>query len=121
MLFYKSRAMAFRRGRLADPIRHINGVEIAGVQEPVDGIEIDVVGVHMILLFPAYFAHCRSAARTPRLGTNDVVLAIRFIPYRHHGDAILGSHPARPQLCARLMGKAISTPSEFLLRVTDIV
>ena len=40
------------RGQLADAIRDVNRVEVAGLQEAVHGLQGDVIGIAKILLLP---------------------------------------------------------------------
>ena len=48
-----------RRGGLADGRGDVQRVEIAGIDEAVHGAQVDVIGVHVVGMFPAQFADGR--------------------------------------------------------------
>ena len=100
---------AIRLGRLPDCRRHVQRVEIAGVDEAVHGAEIDVIGVHVIRPRPAGLPHRIIGGSTHACGfrTHDAVLAIRFVPDGDHGDAAVRGHRASLQLGLGLMRETV--------------
>ena len=100
---------AIRFGRLADGRRHVERVEIAGVDEAVHRAEVDVVGIHVIGLRPAGLPHCLIGGGTHAGGfrTDDAVLAIRFVPDGDDGDAAVRRHHASLQLGLGLVRKTV--------------
>ena len=73
-----------RGGGLADGGGDVEGVEIAGVDEAIDGVEVDVVGVDVVGLLPAEGGdglHRRRRARwrvpSPRCRVRDWIYSRR--------------------------------------------
>ena len=107
---------AVRAGRLADGRGYVEGVEIAGVDEAIDGAEVDVIGVHVVGLFPAGLAYrcIGGGAHAGGFRADDAVLAIRFIPDRDDGDAAGRRHHASLQLSLGLVRETVPyTDGEF--------
>ena len=77
-----------RRGGLADGRGDVERVEIAGIDEAVHRAQVDVIGVHVVGMFPAQFTDGRigGGPHAARFGSDDQVLAIRFVPDGDHGD-----------------------------------
>ena len=44
-------------GRLSDKVGHVDGEKVRAVKVLVDGVHIDMVGVHMPSLVPVKFSH----------------------------------------------------------------
>jgi hypothetical protein len=80
------------RGRLPDRIGHIDCVEVAGREEPIDRFEPDMVGVHMVRFLPAEFLDrgVRGGPHATRLGADNGVFAVGFVPYRDDFDPAFG-------------------------------
>src|ERR1017187_8764590 len=80
---------AIRLGRLADGRGYIERVEIAGLDEAIHGAEVDMIGVHVVRVFPARLPHrlFGGGAHAGGLRTHDAVLAIRLVPDGDYGDA----------------------------------
>ena len=97
-------------GGLADVIGDIEGEEIAGRDEAIHRLEVDVVGIQQILARPAEFGHglVGGVAGGLRLGADDVVLAVRLVPDRCDVDAeVLGGDEGL-ELCVRAVGEAVT-------------
>ena len=101
---------AVRLGRLADGIGDVDREEIAGGDEAVHRVEVDVVGIHVIGLRPAGLPHrlIGGGAHAGGFGADDDVLAIRFVPDGNDVDAALRRHHARPQLRLGLVREAVA-------------
>ena len=71
---------------LADAVGHVDGVEVAVRNEPVDIRQAHMVGIDVVLALPAGRRGCRVScgALIGRRRANDRVLTIRFVP--HDGD-----------------------------------
>ena len=112
-----------RGGGLADRIGHVDGVEIAGGEEAVHGFEADVVGVHVIGLLPAQFAH-RGVGGRPhagRRGADGGVLAVRLVPDRDDLGALFGGQHAGAQLRLGLVREPVADADRvFRQRQHDI-
>ena len=107
-----------RRGSgLADGRGDVEGVEIAGLDEAADGAQVDVIGVHVVGMFPAQFADggIGGSLHAAGFGTDDEVLAIRLVPDGDHGDTGLFGHDASCQLRLSLMREAVSHSNRELL------
>ena len=106
-----------RGGGLADGRGDVQRIEIAGIDEAIDGAQVDVIGIHVVGMFPAEFTDGRigGGPHAGRFGTDDEVLAIRFVPDGDHGDAGLPGHDASCQLRLGLMGEAVSHSNRELL------
>jgi hypothetical protein len=106
-----------RRGGLADGRGDVQRVEIAGIDEAVHRAQVDVIGVHVVRMFPAQFTDGRigGGLHAARFGADDQVLAIRFVPDGDHGDAGLCGHDASCQLRLCLMREAVSHSNRELL------
>ena len=91
-----------RRGGLADGRGDVQRVEIAGVDEAVHGAQVDVIGVHVVGMFPAQFADGRigGGPHAAGFGSDDQVLAIRFVPDGDHGDAADSAAMTQAVSCA---------------------
>src|SRR5260370_35390611 len=77
--------------RTADCVGDIDGEKVARFEKALDGVEVDVVRVDEILAWPSQFANrgIGSRARAARLGPDDLVLAIGFVPHRDDGTTLL--------------------------------
>ena len=67
-----------RAGGFADAVGHVNREEIRGRDETIHRFEPDVVGVHMVRIFPAECFHRRIGfgAQTGRLGADEGMFAV---------------------------------------------
>ena len=76
-------------GRLSREIRDVQREEIAGIHEPVDVLQADVVGVHMVFAVEGIRTHggFDGVADVHRACPDDRVLAVGFVPYRRDGRA----------------------------------
>ena len=109
MVFHKRRhRIAF--GRLPNEIRHVDGEEIGATKILVDCIHVNVVGIHVPALIPAKGRNCPlgSVVNTLRLRTDEVVLAVGFVPNRNHLDPLLSQFHTRLQLRCSLMCKPVA-------------
>ena len=106
----EERRNVLRLGRLADHVRHIQGKEVAGIEEALHRLQVDVVRVEKVRLAPAHLLHChvRRGARLHRLGANDGVLAVRLVPHRNDLNARVSGLHACGKLGLRLVGKAVA-------------
>jgi hypothetical protein len=94
----------------ADLVRNVDGKEVAGLQEAIYCLQVDVIGIAEVRLRPVQFVD-RSIRGRPRLhgvGTDDGVLSIGFIPHRHYQHSRISGLRAGLELGACLMGKAVS-------------
>ena len=96
--------------RTADGVGDIDGEEVAGRQEAIDGIEIDVVSVHIIRVCPAERAHGGIGGRASAgwFRAHGLVLTVGFVPDRNDGDALFGGAHAGGQLGLPLVRKTVS-------------
>ena len=108
MPFYKG-SNCVRTGRFGNPIGHVDGVEVASGQKPVNRIEIDMVSVNVVGIAPASLTHgcVGGSAHAVGFGADNVVFAIRLVPHRHDNDAVLGRQNASLQLGSGLVGEAV--------------
>ena len=98
------------RGGFADAVRHVNGEEIRRRDEPIHRFEPDMVGVHMIGIFPAERLHrrIRFGPQAGRLGADEGVLAVGFVPDRNEDRAQFRRLHARVKLRLALMAKTVA-------------
>ncbi|MFT3771667.1 MAG: hypothetical protein QM820_40160 [Minicystis sp.] len=108
-LFAKPRAAALPLS-LAEEVGHIEGEEVARVEESIDGGEADVIGVDMIGGAPAERGgrEIRLEAHALWHGVDHRVLSVRLVPHRHYLDAARSGHEERAELGAALMPEAIA-------------
>ena len=101
---------------LADQISHIQRKEIAGVEKAVHRLEVDVIGVEEVGLRPSQFLHgcVRRCARLHRLGSDDRVLSVGFIPHRHNFNTGIGSQYTCGKLGLRLVSETIANANRKL-------
>ncbi len=99
-----------RVGGFADVIGDIEGEEITWGDEAVHGLEIDVVGIEQVGAGPAeiFDRGIGSIAGGLRLGTDDVVLAVGFVPDRADVDAEFFGGDEGLELGMRAIGETIS-------------
>ena len=93
-----------------DGVGDVYGEEVAGGNEAIDGIEIDVVGVHIIRACPAERAH-GGVGGLPCAGgfrADNLMLTVGFVPDRDDGDALFGGAHAGSELRLSLMRKTVS-------------
>src|SRR5215213_8438473 len=111
----------FRRG-LADGVGHVERVEVARLDEAVNGVESYVVCVHAEGLVPAEFFNRRLRGRQDarRLGADNRMLPERLVPDGRHLDAAPGRLHARAQLRLRLMGEAVADPERVFLQPQSV-
>ncbi len=97
-------------GRLADEIRNVDGVEVAGREEAIYGAEIDVVGVAEIWLRPSERLNRGVGGWRVRrrFGSDDGVLAIGFVPDGSDFDSVFGGEDAGFELGFGLMREAVA-------------
>ena len=113
----RERCHVRRGGGLTDGRGDIQRIEIAGLDEAVDGAQVDVIGIHVVGMFPAEFTDSGIGGdlHAAGFGTDDEVLAIRFVPHGDDGDAGLPGHDASCQLRLGLMREAVSHSNRELL------
>src|ERR1035437_8469283 len=107
---------AVRLGRLADGRGYVQRVEIACLDEAVHGTQVDVIGVHVVRLFPARLPHrlIGGGAHAGGLRAHDAMPAIGFVPDGDYGDAAGRSHHASLQLRLGLVRETVpDTEGEF--------
>ena len=97
-------------GGFAGEIRHVERVEIAGREEPIHGLQPDVVGIDVVRLVPAERLH-----RGVRLGpdivgpaVDDGVFAVGLVPDRVNAQAGVTRLENGLELRAALAGKAVA-------------
>jgi hypothetical protein len=97
-------------GGFSDVIGDIEGEEIAGRDEAIDGLEIDVVGIQQILARPVEVGDglVGGVAGGLRLGTDDVVLTVGFVPDRGDVDAEFLGGDEGLELGVRAVGETIA-------------
>jgi hypothetical protein len=76
-------------GQLADRVGHIDREKVARVEEPVDRLEADVVGVNEPWMrpLPRRDGGARRRPDAGRLAADEAVFAVRLVPDRRHDDA----------------------------------
>jgi len=99
-----------RRRRLADIVRHIQGKEIAPRDKPIDRLQVDVVGIDIIVFVPAkgFDRRIRLFAEGNRLAFDDGVFAKGLVPHRINVEAIRLRLEDRLKLRVTLMSEAIA-------------
>ena len=82
----------FVGGGLADGVRHVDGEEVTGREELVDGAEPDVVGVDEVVALPpaALDGRIGFGAHVFGSGADEGMLPVGLVPHRRDG------HPALP-------------------------
>jgi len=111
------------RCRLPNKVSHVDGVEIAGVEETVDGFEGDVVGVAEVFQLPIERLDSGIGGLSYRrgFGADDLMLAVRLIPYWNDYDPIVESLHACLQLCFSLVREPVSCPNGILAKFQALV
>src|ERR1700686_2039836 len=105
----KRRNLCIRR-RPANKVRDIQSIEIAWFDIAVNGVEIDVIGVHVPWFIPTGLPH-RNLGRglyARGLGAYNQVLAIGFVPDRSNLDTPFRSQLKSTQLRSCLMREAVA-------------
>ena len=99
-----------RVGGFADAVGHVNREEIRRRHETVHRFEADMVGVHMIGIFPAKRLHRRIGfgPQTGRLGADEGVFAVGFVPDRDECRAQFRRQDAGTELRPALMAKTVA-------------
>ena len=103
-------------GGLANVIGNVEGEEITGSDEAVDGGEVDVVGIEEVFTFPAEVGDglVGSIAGGLRLGADDFVLAVRLVPSGADVDTEFLGGDEGLELGVSAVGEAIAdSESEF--------
>ena len=92
------------RDRLADRIGYVDGIEVAGVREPVHRGEVDMVRVHEVRLPPSTLPDSGVGflADSAGLRPDNSMLPVGLVPHRRHGNPVFRGQDARPQLRAPL-------------------
>ena len=100
----------FRCCRLADIIGNIECIIIAGIEKPVDGFKSDMVGIDKVRTFPLLLCRCSIGflPRRNRLGSDNCMFAIRFIPYRMNFNAFIQRFFHRAKLRLSFHAKTIA-------------
>ena len=116
-------ADVFRAGGLADVIGDVEREEIAGIEEAIDGVEVDVVGIEQVVIFPAEggdgLVGCLAGAAGFR--ADDGVLAVRFVPDWDDVGAELGGLDESCELGFCLVGETIAdAEGEFRASFHDV-
>ena len=100
----------------ANQIRHVDGEEIAGTDEPVHSFETDMVSIHVVRPLPAQSFHGFIGRRSALAGSDPMMVCSRFDLF-HTG---ITSTPASRSLHAclqlgpRLMGKPVTYTDRIL-------
>lgn len=104
------RADRFRRCRLADAVRDVNGEEVRAREKALHRFEPDMIGIDVPAAGPALGFHrgLRGVEHALRLRADEGVFAIGFVPDRRHVDAVLGEQLKRVKLGLRLMREAVA-------------
>jgi len=105
-----------RVGGRADVVCDVEGEEVTGSDEAVDGREVDVVGIEEVFSFPAeiFDSGVSSVAGGLGLGADDFVLAVGLIPGGADVDAEFFSGDEGLELGVSSAGEAIAdTEGEF--------
>ena len=97
-------------GGFADAVGDVNGEEIRVGDKAIHGFEADVVGVHMVRLFPAegFDGGIGGGAGAFRFSADEGVFAVRFVPDGDEFRAELGGEDARLELGFALVGKTVA-------------
>src|SRR5687768_5298345 len=93
-----------------DAIGDVDGKKIAGLEKAIHRLAANVIGIDMPWPRPTELldgGEC-SLADAARLGADERVLAIGFVPYRHDVDPIIGQHLKGSQLSLSLMRKTVA-------------
>ena len=69
-------------GGFANVIGNVQGEEVTGSNETVDGAKVDVIGIEKVFAGPAEVGDCFVGSITGglRLGADDFVLAVGLVP-----------------------------------------
>ena len=96
-------------GVLADEISHIDGEKVRALKVAINGVDPDVISVHMPSMLPTQRIDCLLGGLFDRRGfrANEGVLPIGFIPNRYHFHPLLQEHLTCFKLGLCLMGEAI--------------
>ena len=100
-----------RIGRLADIVRHIDREEVGGFDEPVDVVEIDVVGIHEILACVSESLDGRVSfpAGLHRDRIHDLMLTVGLVPHRNEAHSeFFFRLEERSQLGDAFVGEAVA-------------
>src|SRR5258708_4072210 len=106
---------------LAGEISDIDSVKIAGLNECVDCLQTDVIGIDVVGSFPAECGHCgvRFSANIVRLTPYHQMFTIGFVPDWVNIDTSSPGPPNRPQLRLSLMSKAVADTERIFLNLQD--
>ena len=104
------------RGGLADEVRYIDGVEIAGGDEASDCLRVDVIGIAKIRMVPAQGFDCRigSLANSRGFRADDRMFAVGLVPDWRYVDTFLLSHDAGAKLSFCLVREAVACSDRIL-------
>ncbi len=99
-------------GRLADHLSDVEGEEVAGREEALDGGEVDVVGIEIEGRGPAKLLDggIGGLAGLRWIAADDVVLAIGLVPDGHDFDSGALRLNACGKLRLRLVGETVADP-----------
>lgn len=103
-----------RGGGLPDRVGHVDGEEVGRRQEPVHGLEPDVVGVDVPRVRPVQGGDrgLGGVADAARFRADEGVFAVGFVPDRGDLDAVGGEALEGGELGAGLVVQLFPTPKE---------
>jgi hypothetical protein len=78
--------------------------------KPVHGLQIDVIGIHMIGRGPTQLPDCgiRGRANRARVGTDKHVFPVRLVPHRNHITTLILGQDTGAQLRLGLMRETVA-------------
>jgi hypothetical protein len=97
-------------GGFANRVSHVNGVKIGVRDEAIHGFEPDVVGVNVVGFLPAerFDSGIGFGAKTGRLGADEGVFTVGFVPDGNDFRALFGGEDAGAELGFALMGETVA-------------
>src|SRR5258708_37869009 len=105
--------------RLAGEISDIDSVKIAGLNECVDCLQTDVIGIDVVGSFPAECSHCgvRFSANIVRLTPYHQMFTIGFVPDWVNIDNSSPGPPNRPHLRMYLISNAVAATERTFIQL----
>ena len=99
-----------RCGGFADAVGDVDGEEIGGRDETIDGFEADMVGVDVVGLFPteSFDGGIGFGAEAGGFGADEGVFAVGFVPDGDEVCAEFGGELAGAELGLALMAETVT-------------
>jgi hypothetical protein len=94
---------------LSDKICNIQCKEVAAIEKAFHRVQVDVIRIDKIVPFPSQGLHggIRLGTQAPRLGSDDGMLTVGFIPNRMKPDSLRACGLHSRQLSPPLLAEAI--------------